>query len=307
MTRSALIRTSALIVGFCSLAGATATGAWAQSSRGAEPPTVKLAPRARVEAVPTDMASLVNRSGVDAFLAEVDVLALPDLERMPRIVATPENRLILGQGDRAFARTGSGTAGPFFTRAQGAEFRIGRVTRPLRDPVTGEVLGQEVQFVGKASLLEEERLNTNADGTGAASVAPAVLRITGVKEEVRIGDRLFPVVATDFNQLKPSEPAVAVQGQVLGVYGNGVTFAGQNQIVVINRGTSHGLEPGHLLSVLKDSRQATDRTDGQGTRLSIGGENNGRLVVFRSFDKVAYALILNNLDAVKVGDRIVDR
>jgi hypothetical protein len=273
----------------------------------ATPPTVKLSPRARVEPVPTDLSALVSRSGIDAFLAEVDVVALSDLERMPRIVATPESRLILGQGDRAFARTGSGTTGPFFTRAQGAEFRIGRTNRPLRDPATGEVLGHEVQFVGKASLLEEERLSTRADGTLGAPVVPAVLRITGVKEEVRIGDRLFPVATADFKQLKPSQPTVAVQGQVLGVYGNAVTFAGQNQVVVINRGTSHGLQPGHLLSVLKDSRQVVDRTDGQATPLEISGENNGRLVVFRSFDKVAYALILSNLDALKVGDRITDR
>jgi len=305
MIRQALIRTSALLGGLCSLTLLTAPAVLAQPT--ATPPTVKLSPRARVEPVPTDLSALVSRSGIDAFLAEVDVVALSDLERMPRIVATPESRLILGQGDRAFARTGSGTTGPFFTRAQGAEFRIGRTNRPLRDPATGEVLGHEVQFVGKASLLEEERLSTRADGTLGAPVVPAVLRITGVKEEVRIGDRLFPVAAADFKQLKPSQPTVAVQGQVLGVYGNAVTFAGQNQVVVINRGTSHGLQPGHLLSVLKDSRQVVDRTDGQATPLEISGENNGRLVVFRSFDKVAYALILSNLDAVKVGDRITDR
>ncbi len=305
MIRQALIRTSTLLGGLCSLTLLTAPAVWAQPT--ATVPTVKLSPRARVEPVPTDLSALVSRSGVDAFLAEVDVLTLSDLERMPRIVATPESRLLLSQGDRAFARTGSGTTGPFFTRAQGAEFRIGRTTRALRDPVTGEVLGHEVQFVGKASLLEEERLSTRADGSLGAPVVPAVLRITGVKEEVRVGDRLFPVAAVDFKQIKPSQPSFAVQGQVLGVYGNAVTFAGQNQIVVINRGTAHGLEPGHLLSVLKDSRQVADRTDGQATPLEISGENNGRLVVFRSFDKVAYALILSNLDAVKVGDRITER
>ncbi len=307
MIRLAHTHTSALLWGLCSLTLLAGSSAWGQSNAGAEPPTVKLSPRARVEAVPTDLAALVSRSGLDAFLAEVEVVAPADLERFARIVATPENRLILGQGDRAFARASVGTEGPWLTRAHGTEFRVGRTTRPLLDPATGEVLGHEVQFVGKADLIDDERLSVRADGSSGAPVVPAVLRITAVKEEIRTGDRLFPGSTNPFQPLKPTQPTQAVQGQVLGVYGNAVTFAGQNQVVVLNRGTVHGLEAGNVLSTLKDSRQLVDRTDSKATALEINGETNGRLIVFRSFDKVSYALVLQNTEAIKVGDRITSR
>jgi hypothetical protein len=62
-----------------------------------------------------------------------------------------------------------------------------------------------------------------------------------------------------------------------------------------------------VLSTLKDARQLADRTDGKATPLEINGETNGRLIVFRSFDKVSYALVLQNTDAIKVGDRITSR
>jgi hypothetical protein len=310
MTRHAFARTSALLLGACSLALGAAAPAAAQRSSAAEPPTVKLSPRARSESVPSEVSALLARAGVEAFLTETEVVSLEELNRMPRIVATPENRLLLGQGDRAFARAAQGLEGPYLTAGEGnnGEFRIARSTRALRDPATGEVLGHEVQFVGKATLISNEQLQTVSDGKGERQViSPATLRITSVKEEIRTGDRLLPATATDLNQLVGSEPTQAVQGQVLGIYGNGVTFAGQNQVIVINRGLEHGLMQGHLLSILKDSQLIPDRTDGKNTPMQLNGETNGRVMVFRTFDKVSYALILQNTDAVKVGDRISAR
>ena len=67
------------------------------------------------------------------------------------------------------------------------------------------------------------------------------------------------------------------------------------------------LAQGHLLNLLKDGRTVADRTDGQKTPLQLPGDTNGRLMVFKAFDKVSYALILQNTEAVKVGDSIAAR
>lgn len=304
MIRHALARTPALILGACTLALGSLPSAVAQTNARAEPPTVKLSPRARVESAPSDYSALLSKAGVEAFLSEAEVLNPDEVGRLPRIVATPDNRLLLGQGDRAYARSGQGTEGPLLSAQGAGEYRVVRSTRPLRDPTTGEVLGHELQLVGKAVLLEDERVSN--DGQRQV-VSPAVLRIASAKEEIRTGDRLLPALPARFDQLTPSEPSQAVQGQVLGMYGNGVAFAGQNQVIVINRGTSHGLAQGHVLNILKDARQVLDRTDGKNTPMQINGETNGRLLVFRAFDKVAYGLILQNTEAVKVGDRITAR
>ena len=76
-------------------------------------------------------------------------------------------------------------------------------------------------------------------------------------------------------------------------------------MVVINRGASHGLERGHVLAVLKDADVVTDTTDAARTPLQLPGERNGLMMVFRTFDKVSYALVLQITDGVKVGDRFV--
>ncbi len=306
MIRRASSHHLALLMGLASVATLLAAPASAQTAASASLPTVKLSPRARAEPAPNELSALLAQAGVEAFVTEAEVLSADALNQLPRIVATPDNRLLLGQGDRAFARSGQGTGGPFLTAGQGTgEFRVVRNSRALRDPTTGDELGQELQVVGKATLLASEALETAADGKTV--VVPATLRITSAKEEIRTGDRLLPVTAPNFEPLVGKVPTQALQGQVLGIYGSGVNFAGQNQVILINRGRVHGLEQGHLLTVLKDGRTAMDRTNGNNTPMQLPADTNGRIMVFRAFDKVSYALILNNNDAVKVGDRIAVR
>jgi hypothetical protein len=90
------------------------------------------------------------------------------------------------------------------------------------------------------------------------------------------------------------------------VYGNAVNFAGQNQVVTINRGTEHGIERGHVLALQRESNLVTDGTDTARPQLRLPGERNGLMMVFRTFDKVSYALVLQITDGVKVGDRFVN-
>jgi hypothetical protein len=229
-----------------------------------------------------------------------------ELDEMPRIVATPEARLLLTQGDRAFARSGKGLAGPLLQVQRGVEFRVVRSTRPLRDLRSGETLGHEVQSIGRVVMREGEQLShvVNANGDKEAVISPATFEVISSSEEIRVGDRLLPLRLVDFSQLVPVAPTVPLQGQVMAVYGNGVTFASQNQVVVLNLGKIHGLQQGHLLTVLKDSRQLVDVTDGKSTPMELKGEPSGQLLVYRSFDKVAYALVVQNTDALKVGDRV---
>jgi hypothetical protein len=86
------------------------------------------------------------------------------------------------------------------------------------------------------------------------------------------------------------------------VHGNAVTYAAQNQVVVINRGKNDGMERGHVLALLRDNSMLTDRTDAARPLLRLPGERNGLMMVFQTFDRVSYALILEIRDGVKVGD-----
>jgi hypothetical protein len=95
-------------------------------------------------------------------------------------------------------------------------------------------------------------------------------------------------------------------GQIVSVYGSGVRFAAENQVVVVNRGTKDGLEVGHVMAILKDGEGLTDRTDNAKAQIKLPSERNGLLMVFRPYENLSYALVLQVTDGVKVGDRIVN-
>jgi hypothetical protein len=86
-----------------------------------------------------------------------------------------------------------------------------------------------------------------------------------------------------------------------------VNYAGQNQVVVINKGTADGIEMGHVLAILKQGEQRLDQSQpGERTQIKLPSERNGLMMVFRPFEKLSYALILEITDTVTVGDRVVN-
>ncbi len=188
------------------------------------------------------------------------------------------------------------------------QFRIFRNATPLRDPASGEVLGHEAQYVGKADLVRAEGMQagTGPDGQATQQIVPATIDITKTREEIRVGDRLLPESSRELPVFVPHAPDPAQQGQVVSVYGNAVRFAGQNQVVAINRGARDGIERGHVLALLRDSGAQPDKTDEARPTLRLPGERNGLMMVFRAFERVSYALVLQITDGVKVGDRFVN-
>lgn len=73
--------------------------------------------------------------------------------------------------------------------------------------------------------------------------------------------------------------------------------------MALNRGARDGIERGHVLALWRAGALAKDRTTERAQAIQLPDERSGLLFVFRVFDRVAYALILNALDPVQVGDR----
>ena len=276
--------------------------------------TVKWSPRIRTEGLSESSVPPINLQAIEAFLTEPLIVEEATFALAPRIVATPENRVLLTRGDRAYARGQYGNPGkqqgPALIEAadQPRDFRVFRSAVALKDPTTGEVLGYEAQYVGKALLQRGESQTTiqNADGKTQLQIVPATIDIISAKEEMRVGDRLLPEPSRDFSNYIPSAPTKPQSGQIVSVYGNAVSYAGQNQVVAINRGARDGLERGHVLALQRDTHLVPDRTDNARPLLHLPGERNGLMMVFRTFDRVSYALVLEIADGVKVGDRFVN-
>lgn len=274
-----------------------------------EPPTVRLSPRVRAEPLPAAIPALPP-GVIEPYLAEVTVVEPTAHEQAPRIVAGPERRVLLARGDRAYARGHSGAGATLRGEAlelDGAAARVLDIYRQahvLKDPEDGTVLGYEAHRIGQAVLVRGERQDAGPDGQ--ARPVPATVDIVQAREEVRLGDRLLPARPLARGPYVPHAPGEPVQGRVVKVHGDAVHFAGQYQVVVLNRGREHGLEDGHVLALLKDGARVPDPTDEARPELLLPGERNGVMMVFRTFERVAYALVLQITDGVKVGDRFTN-
>jgi hypothetical protein len=275
--------------------------------------TVKVSPRIRSEGLSDSAVPPISLQAIEAFLTESLIVDESALARAPRIVATPETRVLLSRGDRAYARGAysSGEPGEPLSMDEGKprDFRVFRNATPLKDPTTGQILGYEAQYVGKAQLErgETSRQMANADGKVQTELIPATIDIVAAKEEMRVGDRMLPEPERLLSNYVPSAPNGVQTGQIVSVgQSNAVTFAAQNQVVVINRGKADGIERGHVLALLRETTTLTDKTDAARPTLRLPGERNGLMMVFQTFDRLSYALVLDIRDGVKVGDRFTN-
>jgi nucleoid-associated protein YgaU len=245
--------------------------------------TIKLRPQVRdlgdVAAAP--IPSIPNRL-IEPFLSQPIIVGAKELAKYPRIVATPEDRLFLGRGDKAYARgipDGSNT-----------DFHVFRPAKPLFDPDDKDrktPIAYEAIYLGSARLLHRGEV--------------ATLTVLDSRQEMGVEDRLIPIEREALNNYVPHRPARAVDGRLISVYG-GVNTVGANSVVTLNRGSKDGLEIGTVLAVSRAGPTQLDRTADKKEFIKLPNERIGQMFVFRVFDNIAYALVMSASGPIKVGD-----
>jgi len=269
--------------------------------------TIKVTPRTRYESLSGAALPTLNPSLIEPFLSEPIVVDENTLLIAPRIVAGNDSRVLLARGDRAYAR-GEPTTPLLDTPGPLKTYRVFRNATPLVDPASGEILGYEAQYLGKAQLQRGESTVSSVDGgKEVINVVPATIDIVAAREEIRAGDRLLTEPPRQLVSYTPRAPERPVDGgRIVSVYGNAVQFAAQNQVVAINKGLRDGIENGHVLAILKNGETIVDKTGAGKETLKLPNERIGLLMVFRPFDKVSYALVLEINDVPRVGDLLVN-
>ena len=253
---------------------------------------VKLSPRVRAETLDNGAIPSIPLHLIGPFLNEAVVFSTNELTVAPRIVASQEGRVLLSRGETAYVRG---------ELKGNRDFRVFREAVPLHDPDSGEILGYEARYVGTAEFVRDGGLQASLDGK-TAQIVPATFKMTSIRQEAGVGDRLAPVPPRDYAAYVPHAPAQPIKGRIVTIYGEAIS-AGQNQIVTINKGMKDGVERGHVMALWRDGSYAADTTDSARPMMKLPDERVGTLFVFRVFDRVSYALIIQSEDPVKPGDR----
>jgi len=241
---------------------------------------VRLSPKVRVESLESAIPT-IPIDAIKQFLTKPLVVSKQDLEIAPYIVASADEHVVTGAGDRVYARGIDGTDVGLFD--------IFNPGGPYIDPDTNEVLGYKAIYVG--------------EGAVQSFGDPSTLLLTETDREARIGDRLWPAAKeAPITHFTPHVPAPGTEGRIISVLG-GVSQIGQFDVVVINRGSEDGMESGHVMKIFQAGETVRDLVSGKrGDKVRLPDEEAGLLMVFRPFDRVSFCLVIKATRAMHIRD-----
>lgn len=252
-----------------------------------EPPLTRLSPQLRSEGLARDALPSISPGAIEPYLTQPLVVESGELDAAPRIVASQEGRMYLGTGDRVYVRG---------ELKGGTSFQVFRPGAVLKDPQTGKVLAHEAAYLGSVSLVAAAKPGVDAH----------TFRVTDTVQEMGVGDLLVPAPPAPVRNYVPHPPPRAVDARVMSIY-SGVSYAGQSQVVAVNRGSVDGLDIGSVLQLYHFGKSVPD-PDSKGVlglgrkQLKLPDEQYGSLFIFRVFKNVSYGLIMQVTAPVQVGD-----
>jgi LysM repeat protein len=253
---------------------------------------VRLDPRLRStpmeSAIPT-----IPYTAIAAFLSRPAVMTNEEIRGAPYVLAMRDLHQVAGSGIEVYVR--------HLSAPENARFAVMHVAGPLVDPDDGKVVGYEGIYTATALVQH------SGDPAKAMLIDPA--------RETLAGDRLLSSDTNDApTNYTPRPPSTQVRGQVIDVVG-GTDLVGPFQVVVINRGKRHGLEPGSVLAVDQAGDAVRDLyhgghgigdTIGVGTsfapKVQLPDERTGTLLVFKVYDRVSFGLIIGASDSIHIYD-----
>ncbi|MGE0114676.1 MAG: LysM peptidoglycan-binding domain-containing protein [Steroidobacteraceae bacterium] len=253
---------------------------------------VRLSPQVHSE--PLEAVTAIPYKVIAAFLGRPSVVSKDEVKSAPHLIHVRDKHIVGSAGDEVYAR-GIGNAG------EGFRYNIIHVGEPLRDPENNDLLGYRGVYVGTGPVV------TAGD--------PAKLKLNETAREVLPGDKLFAETYQMNMDFVPHAPAGAVEGSIFAV--NGVFLAGRYQVVAINRGSKSGLETGHVLAIYQAGETINDRySDGRSAdpmhtpsgllkkKVKLPDERAGTVMVFKTYERMSYALIMDADHPISIGDRV---
>jgi LysM domain len=259
--------------------------------------TLRVSPGVRSTPLDREAIPTIPPGDIEPFLSRPLVTGPDGLKGSAEIVAGRDReRVVRGEGDRIYVVGIEPEAG--------ALWHIYRSMGPIRSHIRNEQLGFEYRYLGTGRVERFADVST--------------LLIENATEEILIGDRLMPAPREVIVNYVPHAPARDVEGRIIATIAD-ATEMGRGSVVTIDKGVQDGIDVGTVLAVYRgvapipDPRPNTNpeyilpRLDTtvlfrKDKYLDVPQERTGLLFVFRTFDRVAYGILLNTTDPVQIGD-----
>jgi LysM domain len=226
---------------------------------------------------------------ISAFLSRPGVMSSDEVKAAPYVVALRDDHQVAGAGHDLYVKKVSGETG--------TRYSVMHIDEPLKDPQSHRHLGYVAIYTGTAQV------------TRTGTIARATL-LDSARETLE-GDVLIAESSNSTADFLPHQPTQPVDGRIIAVVDN-VLLAGQYEIVALNRGSQDGMDRGTVLTVDEGQKVSSDHCAaidgsstcffGHSTQLPV--ESEGTLLIFKTYERMSYALILNETRPIHTLDHV---
>jgi len=250
-------------------------------------PVTKLEPQIHYQSLDQAVTS-IPLDGLRPFLSKTHIVTKSEMDAAGYIMQAADNQPAMGADSEVYARG--------LKTADGTRYGIYHLGDKYVDPQNNDTLGYEATYVGQATVQ--------------AWGDPQKVIITSAAHEARAGDRFLVEPGNgniDLNS-PPHRPAKTVDGHIAAVL-SGAGQIGQYDVVLLNRGTKAGVDPGTVLGIYRRGGSAKDTVGGGvlfGGSVDLPVERSGTLMVFRSFEDSSYAVVMQAGREIHVTDVVAN-
>jgi hypothetical protein len=275
--------------------------------------TITLSPNVRLEPLEQEAIPSISPQSIEPFLNKPLVIEESEFTAAPVIIAGSDTRSVLSHGSKIYIDQ--------LNQEANLHWHIYRLGNRIIDPETKANLGTEASYLGDAKILKLGN--------------PVTAEITRAKEEIFVGDKLIQARDKIQTNLSPHAPDAKISGRIISIYG-GLAETGSNHVVSINLGKKDGLEEGHVLSInhigryvsrnpkdknledpytfkdfsVSDKKTVAEKVDSKNNPannpklIKLPNERVGLLMVFRTFERVSYALVMQASEPISNADLV---
>ncbi|MGA8276699.1 MAG: LysM domain-containing protein [Rhodanobacteraceae bacterium] len=278
-----------------------------------------------IEPIPLDQ--------LKTFLKHTRILSEDEFDHAPHVVGIEENQLRGTAGQLIYVRGLDAGPGQKFAllRPLGRYYDL----PPVGDSAPREAYRQapdaregrpamlwhhgpnEFTLHGRVRFLGYELLDYGVIEVTRAG-APASALVIASDFEVRPGDYVLPIEQTPYDdQYVPHAPATMPPNMRVLAFTDALDAVGPRQVVALSRGSEDAVENGQVYTIYQPGEVVADTTDypegsaraffhPHRSQATLPPEYIGHVMVFRTFDRISYGLVMDAIKPVHRGDFLHD-